>query len=52
MRSRTLRVSMMTSFLFAAAAGAARADVCVTIDEPHDTFSAQDRAASLLLVAR
>jgi hypothetical protein len=27
-------------------------DVCVTIDEAHDTFSPQDRAAAVLLLAR
>ena len=30
----------------------ANADVCVTIDETHDLFSPQDRAAALLLLAR
>jgi hypothetical protein len=33
-------------------AGAAGANVCISIDEPRDTFSASDRAASLLLIAR
>jgi hypothetical protein len=31
---------------------AALANVCVTIDEPRDTLSSSDRAASLLLIAR
>ncbi len=30
----------------------ASADVCVTIDEAHDTFSASDRSAALLLLKR
>src|SRR5258708_3008618 len=30
----------------------APADVCVTVDEAHDTLSPQDRAAAILLVAR
>jgi len=30
----------------------ARADVCVTIDEAHDTFSPADRSAALLLLQR
>jgi hypothetical protein len=29
----------------------AQADVCIAIDEPHDTLSQQDRTAALLLVA-
>lgn len=52
MRSFTVRVSMMTALVLAVAAGVARADVCLTIDEPHDMLSAQDRSASLLLIAR
>jgi hypothetical protein len=31
---------------------AARADVCLTIDEGRDTFSVQDRTAALLLLSR
>lgn len=30
----------------------ARADVCVTIDEAHDTFSPSDRSAALILLKR
>jgi hypothetical protein len=52
MRSFTVRVAMMMALFLAGGAAAARADVCVTIDEPHDTLSAQDRTASLMLVAR
>ena len=36
----------------AAGAGAAQANVCITVDEARDTLSPQDRAAALLLVAR
>ena len=52
MRNSTVRLSLMTAVLLALAGGVASADVCLTIDEPHDTFSAQDRAAALLLVAK
>ena len=31
-------------------AGAAQADVCITVDEARDTLSPQDRAAAVLLV--
>ena len=40
-----LAVATVTS-----AAAPAPADVCVTIDEAHDTFSASDRSAALLLL--
>jgi hypothetical protein len=33
-------------------AGTAAADVCVVVDETRDTFSAQDRAAAVLLLER
>src|SRR5437762_645582 len=33
-------------------AGAARANICLNIDEPQDTLSPSDRAASLLLIAK
>jgi hypothetical protein len=51
MRSQILRLSLITSLLVFAAA-AAHADVCVTIDAAHDTFSPGDQAAALLLVTR
>jgi hypothetical protein len=38
--------------LAAATPAPARADVCVSVDETHDTFSAQDRSAALLLLKR
>lgn len=46
-----IRLWIMTSLLLAAAA-AARADVCVTIDTARDTFSSGEQSAALLLVAR
>jgi hypothetical protein len=55
MCSSIRRVSVLlviTGLLVAADAGPAQADVCVTIDEAHDTLPPQDRAAALLLVAR
>jgi hypothetical protein len=50
-RSITLRLPLVLSFLLVAA-GTARADVCVVIDEARDTLPALDRTSSLLLVAR
>jgi hypothetical protein len=38
--------------LAAAHSDAVQADVCVTIDQAHDTFPPEDRVAALLLVAR
>ena len=38
--------------LIALISAPARADVCATIDESRDTFSASDRSAALLLLAR
>jgi hypothetical protein len=49
MRGSILRVSVLASFLIFGA-GAAHADVCVTIDEARDTFAPQERTAALLLV--
>ncbi len=46
------RVLLMTGFLLIAGATAARADVCVTIDETRDMLSPRDRVASILLVKR
>jgi hypothetical protein len=51
MRGHVLHVCATTCFLLAAAASAS-ADVCVTIDAAHDTLSAQDQTAALLLVSR
>jgi hypothetical protein len=38
--------------MVAATPAPVRADVCVTIDEAHDTFSPSDRSAALLLLKR
>jgi hypothetical protein len=51
MRGYILRLSVIAGFLVVAA-GAAHADVCVTIDYAHDTLQPEDQAAALLLVAR
>lgn len=45
-------VALTTATAAHAQTGAAGERVCVTIDESHDTFSPQDRAAALLLVAK
>ena len=48
-----VRVSRIAAVLsLGLAVGGASADVCMTVDEARDTFSAQDRAAALLLLAR
>lgn len=55
MRRRFLRLLgqlAATGLMVAAAAGAARADVCVTVDESRDTLAPQERVAALILVAR
>src|SRR6266540_4213036 len=44
--------SLIAVVLLFAAAGPAAANVCVNIDESRDMFSAQDRVASLLLLAK
>lgn len=51
MRSFILRLSAMTGLLFGIA-GAARADVCVTIDPARDTLVPRDQTAAVLLVTR
>jgi len=43
--------SLVVAFI-ACTPARARADVCVTIDEAHDTFSRSDRSAALLLLKR
>lgn len=48
-----VRISLMASLLlFAWTPRAAAADVCVSVDEARDTFTAQGRSAALLLLAR
>jgi hypothetical protein len=44
--------ALIVGVLLLGAADAARANTCVDIDESRDTFSPQDRAASLLLIDR
>lgn len=51
MVTKTLRITTLTCVLVATAA-AARAEICVTIDTAHDSFSPSDQAAALLLVTR
>jgi hypothetical protein len=43
---------LMTAAAARAQTPIAGADVCITVDEAHDTFSPQDRRAALLLMAR
>jgi hypothetical protein len=43
---------VVTLVVPAAAQEHARTPVCLVIDEPHDTFAAEDRQAALILVAR
>jgi hypothetical protein len=49
MRSQILRLMLLT-VLFAAASRIARADVCVSIDQGHDTFSAEEQNAAIVLI--
>jgi len=52
-RRQTVRVWLIARLLFVGLVpGRANAEVCVTIDETRDTFSARDRAAALLLLTR
>lgn len=51
----TMTAVSLAALMIAAPAHAqtrAGADVCVTVDEAHDTLSPQDRAAAVLLVAK
>jgi len=50
MRSYVIRTTVVALFLCAAAA--AQAQVCVRIDESHDTLGGDDRAAAVLLLSR
>jgi hypothetical protein len=49
---RLLSSFLLIPVLVPAAAGAARADVCVAVDEAHDTLSPANRAAAVLLIGR
>ena len=51
MRCYILRLSAITGVLLASA-GTALADVCVTIDQAHDSLSPPEQAAAILLVTR
>src|SRR5262245_51495605 len=51
MRSQILRVITL-SVLFGAAAQAARADICVSIDQGRDTFSPQEQDAAIMLIKK
>jgi len=49
MRGQLLRVMTLTGILVAGAQ-AARADVCVSIDQENDTFSLQEQGAAIVLI--
>ena len=50
---RLRRVIFLVAWaLVASTATAARADVCVTVDESRDTFTPTERSAALLVLAR
>lgn len=51
MDSQTIRITIFATFLSVAAA-TAQAQVCVRIDESHDTLSPGDRTAASLLLQR
>jgi hypothetical protein len=52
MTSRFLSTVIAGCLLLVMTAGRAAADVCVTVDETHDTFSPRDRTAALHILAR
>ena len=52
MRSHLLRSSLFTAVLVCGAATAASAQICISIDEAHDTLSPDERSAALLLVEK
>jgi hypothetical protein len=52
MRNRSIYTLLLAAVVFALSAGIARADVCVSVDQAHDTFSDADRGAALILLAR
>jgi hypothetical protein len=49
MRSQILRLMALT-VLFTAISQIARADVCVSIDHEHDSFSTQEQSAAIVLI--
>lgn len=50
MRPALVRFGVLTAVIVLAASASARADVCIAIDEAHDTLSPTDRTAALLLI--
>jgi hypothetical protein len=50
--SRVSLVFSLVVLLLGVAPGAQAAEVCLRVDESHDSFSANDRAAALVLLAR
>jgi hypothetical protein len=52
MKSRLLRVTGIAAAFLGLAAAEAGAQVCVRIDESHDTLAAEDRVAAVLLLSR
>jgi hypothetical protein len=51
MRSQIIRLMVLTA-LFVPAARAARADVCVSIEQDRDALSAQEQTAAIVLITR
>ena len=47
-----ISTALLAIVVWVGVAGTAAADVCVSIDEPRDTFNSADRSASLILIAR
>ena len=52
MRSHLLRSSLFTAVLVCGVAATARAQICISIDQAHDTLSPDERSAALLLVEK
>jgi len=47
-----ISTALLAIVVWVGVAGTAAADVCVSIDEPRDTFNSADRSAALILIAR
>lgn len=52
MRGLNVRLWTFVVLLVLAAAGRARADVCVSVDEAHDTLAPADRVAAVLVLSQ
>ena len=52
MRDRPVRSTLLALIIVCAAAGAAAAQTCITIDEAHDTLQPDERTAARMLVAK